>query len=74
MNFPTNLRRAMAAKQFEPVHLAAAMADHGQPINSRTVDRWLAGSNLPQVATLGAVADCLDVTPNELLGVTSKAS
>lgn len=59
----------MAAKDWKPINLAAALSDLGIDVTDWTVKRWVKGESEPRDSDMyAAIARALGTTPNALLG------
>lgn len=68
MDFRDRLKNAMDAKQWTPPHLCAAMSDLGCVVTVPTIERWLAGGNVPRFEPLRYAAAALGITVDDLAG------
>lgn len=66
------LNHYMDLKGWKAAHLSAALLDLDTEVSTWSIDRWLAGKNEPRARQLGAIAEALGVTANDLLGYQQK--
>lgn len=74
MQFGQRLRSLMRARGMTGVSLAAHMERLGAPVTTSTLNYWLNAERLPRTEYLVPLATALGVTPNDLLGVSTRTS
>ena len=61
--FSKNLQNVLKSKQVTKRALAEMLS-----LPEQNVGRWTTGKVIPRIDTLLRICECLEVTPNELLG------
>ncbi len=74
MAFTEKLEALLLNKSWKPVHLAAELTSVGHSVSPYTVERWLAGKNMPRVEHVAAMADIFGITTDAVLGRETAAS